>query len=69
VDVVLLNTEAMKSYGCEFFPPAAAVPVAGRVSEPRTLAVPLTSRVAQGAPVLMPILPVAPAPVWVTIEL
>src|SRR5579863_3079485 len=59
----------MKSWGWEFLPPAAvAVPVEGIRRIPFTVAAPFTSSVAFGAFVLIPILPVAPLPVWVTIE-
>ena len=69
VEVLLLNTEAIKSCGCEFLPVAdVATPVAGKVKIPRTVPAPLTSRAVPGVDVLMPILAVAPLPVWVSAE-
>src|ERR1022692_255234 len=55
VAVPLLNADAARFSGCEFFPaPAVAVPVAGSSSVPRTLADPATSSFAAGVCVPMP---------------
>jgi hypothetical protein len=58
-----LNTDAMKFSDCELAPAAeVAFAVEGRVSGPRMVAVPFTSRVAPGAVVLTPTLAVLPVP-------
>jgi hypothetical protein len=63
--VELLNEEATSVCGSEFFPPVAvAVPVAGRLSVPRTVLPPLMSSVEAGVVVLIPILAVLPEPDW-----
>src|SRR5580658_4055278 len=55
--VLLLNDEAVKFIGCEFFPAVeVAVPVVGRLSAPRKMPVPLTSSFAPGAVLPMPTL-------------
>src|ERR1700686_2821388 len=58
--VLLLNDEAVKFSGCEFFPAAeVAGAVAGRLSAPRKMPVPVTSSLAAGAvlptPTLVPL--------------
>ena len=53
--VPVLNAEAVKFSGWEFFPAVAvAVPVAGRLSNPRKMPVPLTSSFAARAELPMP---------------
>src|SRR5208337_3115633 len=55
--VLLLYAEAVKFSGCEFFPAVEVdVPVAGRLSAPRKMPVPLTSSFAPGAVLPMPTL-------------
>ena len=61
--LLLLNAEAERFSGCEFFPAVAvAVPFEGSVKVPRTVAPPLTSSVVEGVFVLMPTLAVVPDP-------
>jgi hypothetical protein len=70
VPVVLLKADAVSVLGCEFFPPlAVAVPVAGKLRLPRTVALPFTSSVLAGVLVLMPIFAVLPDPDWNKTEL
>jgi hypothetical protein len=70
VPILLLNTEAVKFSACEFFPAVApAVPVAGRLSKPRKMPVPLTSSVAPGEVLPMPSLGVVAVPDWTSAEL
>ena len=65
-----MNADAFRSMGWEFLPAVAvAVPVDGRVNEPRRLVLPATSRAAAGVVVLIPILAVGDDPVWNTAEL
>ena len=59
--VPLLNTEATSALPCEFAPLAAvAVAVADRLSVPRTVTLPFTSRAETGVVLLIPILAVPP---------
>ena len=68
--LALLKDEAMNSCACEGLPAVAvAVPVAGRVNKPRTVALPVTSSVATGVVVPMPTFAVVPVPVCVIVEL
>src|SRR5271170_6037240 len=61
--MVLLTAEACRLTGCEFFPAAAvAVPVVGKLSVPRMVAPPFTSRVEAGDVVPMPIFAELPEP-------
>lgn len=73
--LLLLNDDAAKLAGWELLPAAAlATPVAGRLnvpitdSVPRIVAPPLTSSVVAGEVVPMPILTVAPLPLWLMPE-
>jgi hypothetical protein len=60
---VLLNAEAVRLKGWEFFPAVAvALPVEGRLNVPRMVPAPFTSNVVVGVVVLMPIRAVAPLP-------
>ena len=60
----LLNADACKEKGCDGNPcEAFAVPVLGNCSAPREMRLPLTSRLADGVAVLMPIMPAPPDPV------
>src|SRR6516164_6046613 len=61
--VLLLNEEARRLAGCEFFPVEdVADPVAGRVKVPRTVPAPLTSSVEAGVVVFKPTLAELPVP-------
>ena len=62
--MLLLNVDATKPNGLEMAP-AAAVALAelGRFSRPRIVAAPLTSSVAEGAVLPIPIFAVLPVPV------
>ena len=61
--VLLLNTEAAKACGCELKPPLeVAVPVAGRLNNPRTVLPPFTSKLDAGLVVPMPIFALLPVP-------
>ena len=65
-----MKTDAVNAWGAEFLPAdAVAAPVAGRLSVPRTVVAPLTSRVLVGVVVLTPVLAVAPVPDWNNTEL
>src|SRR5580704_7425752 len=67
--VPLLKVEATSPRPFELLPAAAvAVEAAGKLSSPRTVVEPLTSRVAAGVEVPMPILAVLPLPVCSTTE-
>ena len=67
--LLLLKDEAARLAGCELLPPVdVATPVAGRLNFPRTVTPPLTSSVLAGVVVPIPILTVAPFPVWLMAE-
>ena len=68
--VLLLKADAVSVVGCELVPAVlVAVPVAGKLKLPRTVAAPLTSNVVAGVAVLSPTFALEPLPVWVRLEL
>jgi hypothetical protein len=69
-EVELLKLEAARLKGCELAPAVAvAAAVAGRVSAPRIVPAPFTSRVELGVMVFKPTFAVVPEPDWKSIEL